>query len=159
VEAEVGILLSKHRLTIGIAESATGGLLSHLITNVPGSSDYFIGSVVAYANEAKISILGVKENTIRQYGAVSRQTAEEMATGVKGLMNVDIALATTGIAGPSGAMPGKPLGLVYIALASEKGTKVREFTFQGDRWQNKMAFSEVALGMLKEELESWISSS
>jgi PncC family amidohydrolase len=159
VEAEVGILLSKHRLTIGIAESATGGLLSHLITNVPGSSDYFIGSVVAYANEAKISILGVKENTIKQYGAVSRQTAEEMATGVKGLMNVDIALATTGIAGPSGAMPGKPLGLVYIALASEKGTKVREFTFQGDRWQNKMAFSEAALGMLKEELESWISSS
>lgn len=159
MEAEVGILLSKHRLTIGIAESATGGLLSHLITNVPGSSDYFIGSVVAYANEAKISILGVKENTIKQYGAVSRQTAEEMATGVKGLMNVDIALATTGIAGPSGAMPGKPLGLVYIALASEKGTKVREFTFQGDRWQNKMAFSEAALGMLKEELESWISSS
>jgi PncC family amidohydrolase len=159
VEAEVGILLSKHRLTIGIAESATGGLLSHLMTNVPGSSDYFIGSVVAYANEAKISILGVKENTIKQYGAVSRQTAEEMATGVKGLMNVDIALATTGIAGPSGAMPGKPVGLVYIALASEKGTKVREFTFQGDRWQNKMAFSEAALGMLKEELESWISSS
>lgn len=90
---------------------------------------------------------------------MSRQTAEEMATGVKGLMNVDIALATTGIAGPSGAMPGKPVGLVYIALASEKGTKVREFTFQGDRWQNKMAFSEAALGMLKEELESWISSS
>ena len=159
MEEEVGSLLKKHRLTIGVAESATGGLLSNLITDVPGSSDYFVGSVVAYANEAKISILGVKENTIKQYGAVSRQTAAEMATGAKRLMNVDIALASTGIAGPSGAMPGKPVGLVYVALASEKGTKVREFIFQGDRWQNKKAFSEAALGMLKEELGSWMSSS
>lgn len=159
MEEEVASLLNKHRLTIGVAESATGGLLSHLITNVPGSSDYFLGSVVAYANEAKISILGVKEDTIKQHGPVSRQTAEEMATGVRGLMNVDIALATTGIAGPSGAMPGKPVGLVYIALASKKGTKAQEFIFQGNRWQNKMAFSEAALGMLKEELGGWISSS
>jgi len=159
VEEEVGSLLKKHRLTIGVAESATGGLLSNLITDVPGSSDYFVGSVVAYANEAKISILGVKENTIKQYGAVSRQTAAEMATGAKRLMNVDIALASTGIAGHSGAMPGKPVGLVYVALASEKGTKVREFIFQGDRWQNKKAFSEAALGMLREELASLGSSS
>ena len=156
---EVGSLLNKHRLTIGVAESATGGLLSHLITNVPGSSDYFMGSVVAYANEAKINILGVKENTIKQYGPVSRQTAEEMAAGVRVLMNVDIALATTGIAGPSGAMPGKPVGLVFIALNSKKGAKVQEFIFQGNRGQNKKAFSEAALGMLKEELEGWISSS
>ena len=154
MEVEVGNLLNKHKLMIAVAESATGGLISHLITNVPGSSDYFKGSIIAYSNEIKMNILGVKKDTLKEYGPVSRQTAEEMAVGVKRLMNADIALATTGSAGPS-AMPGKPVGLVYIALASGHGTRVQEFVFHGNRDENKKAFSHAALAMLKEELDSW----
>jgi PncC family amidohydrolase len=129
-----------------------------LITNVSGSSDYFKGSVISYINEIKIKILGVKEETIEKYTAVSHQTAEEMALGVRRLMDADIALATTGIAGPTGAMPGKPVGLVYIALASEKGSQSEEFTFQGNREGNKKSFAQAALSMLKEELDKRDSS-
>ena len=114
LEQEVGDLLRHKELTLGIVESATGGLISHLITNMPGSSDYYKGSVTAYSNEVKIKVVRVKEDTIKQYGAVSYRAAEEMAQGGRQILGTDICLADTGIAGPGGATPEKPLGLFYI---------------------------------------------
>ena len=104
LEQEAGNLLRQKGLTLGIVESATGGLISHLITNVPGSSDYYKGSVTASSNEAKIKVVGVKEATINKYGAVSHQVAEEMARGGRKILAADICLADTGIAGPGGAV-------------------------------------------------------
>jgi len=151
---EVGNLLRQKGLTLGIVESATGGLISHLITNVPGSSDYYKGSVTAYSNEVKIKVVGVKEDTINKYGAVSHQAAEEMARGGRKILAADICLADTGIAGPSGATPGKPVGLFYIGLSHQAGTYSQKHYFQGNREQNKHQAAEVALGCLKEYLVS-----
>ena len=154
LEQEVGNLLRHKGLTLGVVESATGGLISHLITNVSGSSDYYKGSVTAYSNEAKIKIVGVKADTINQYGAVSSQVAEEMAQGGRKVLAADICLADTGIAGPAGATPGKPLGLFYIGLSHRAGTYSRKHNFPGDREQNKHLAAEAALGWLKEYLIS-----
>ena len=153
-EQEVGNLLRQKGLTLGIVESATGGLISHLITNIPGSSDYYRGSVTAYSNEAKIKIVGVKEDTINQYGAVSSQVAEEMAQGGRKILAADICLADTGIAGPSGATPGKPVGLFYIGLSHQAGTYSQKHYFQGNREQNKRQAAETVLAWLKEYLIS-----
>jgi len=152
LEQEAGNLLRQKGLTLGIIESATGGLISHLITNIPGSSDYYKGSVTAYSNEAKIKIIGVKEDTINKHGAVSHQVAEEMAQGGKKALTVDICLADTGIAGPGGATAEKPMGLFYIGLASPTGTCTQKHTFAGDREQNKRDAAETALRWLKEYL-------
>ncbi len=152
LEQEVGNLLRQKRLTLGIVESATGGLISHLITNIPGSSDYYKGSVTAYSNEAKIKVVGVKEDTINKHGAVSYQVAEEMAQGGRKILAADICLADTGIAGPGGATPGKPVGLFYIGLSHQAGTYSRKHYFQGNREQNKHRAAEAALGWLKEYL-------
>ena len=154
LEHEVGNLLRQKGLTLGVVESATGGLISHLITNVPGSSDYYKGSVTAYSNEVKIKIIGVKEDTINQYGAVSYQVAEEMALGGRKILASDICLADTGIAGPSGATPGKPIGLFYIGLSHQAGTYSQKHNFHGNREQNKRSAAETALGWLKEYLIS-----
>jgi PncC family amidohydrolase len=154
LEQDVGNLLRQKGLTLGVVESATGGLISHLITNVPGSSDYYQGSVTAYNNEVKIRVVGVKEETIKKYGAVSSQVAEEMAQGGRKILAVDICLADTGIAGPGGATPGKPVGLFYIGLSHQAGTYSQKHDFQGDREQNKRRAAEVALGWLKEYLTS-----
>jgi len=154
LEEEVGKLLRQKGLTLGIVESATGGLLSHRITNVPGSSDYYKGSVTAYSNEVKIKVVGVKEDTINQYGAVSAQVAEEMAQGGRKVLAVDICLADTGIAGPTGATPEKPVGLFYIGLSYQGGTFSRKHNFQGNREQNKHSAAEAALSWLKEYLTS-----
>jgi len=152
LEQEVGALLRQKGLTLGLVESASGGLISHLITNVPGSSDYYKGSVTAYSNEVKIKVVGVKEGTINQYGAVSSQVAEEMARGGRKILAADICLADTGIAGPSGAAPGKPVGLFYIGLSHGERTYSRKHNFQGEREQNKQSAAEAALGWLKEYL-------
>ena len=152
LEQEIGNLLRQKGLTLGVVESATGGLISHLITNIPGSSDYYKGSITAYSNEAKIKIVGVKEDTINQYGAVSPQVAEEMAQGGRKVLAADICLADTGIAGPAGATPGKPLGLFYIGLSHRAGTYSRKHNFRGNREQNKQDAAEAALGWLKEYL-------
>jgi len=139
---------------MGIVESATGGLISHLITNIPGSSDYYKGSVTAYSNEVKIKVVGVKEATINRYGAVSYQVAEEMAQGGRKVLAADICLADTGIAGPSGATPEKPLGLFYIGLSHQAETYSQKHNFQGNREQNKLEAAEAALGWLREYLLS-----
>lgn len=154
IEQEVGNLLRQKGLTLGAVESASGGLISHLITNVPGSSDYYQGSVTAYSNEAKIKVVGVKEETINQYGAVSAQVAEAMAQGGRKVLGVDICLADTGIAGPGGATPGKPVGLFYLGLAHQGGTYSQKHNFLSDREQNKRSAAEAALDWLKEYLMS-----
>jgi len=154
IEQDVGTLLRQKGLTLGVVESATGGLISHLITNVPGSSDYYKGSVTAYSNEAKIEVVGVKEETINKYGAVSSEVAREMARGGRKVLAVDICLADTGIAGPGGATPGKPVGLFYIGLSHRAGTYSRKHNFKRDREQNKLDAARAALGWLKEYLIS-----
>ena len=154
LEEKIGSLLRQKGLTLGVVESATGGLISHRLTNVPGSSDYYKGSVTAYSNEAKVSVVGVKKETIDQYGSVSSQVAEEMADGGRKVLGVDICLADTGIAGPSGATSGKPVGLFYLGLSHQGGTYSRKHNFQGDREQNKQSTAEAALGWLKEYLVS-----
>ena len=154
IEYEIGELLRQRGLTLGAVESATGGLISHLITNVPGSSDYFKGSVTAYANETKIKVIGVKAETLKKYGSVSPQVAGEMAAGGRKALAVDICVADTGIAGPGGATPGKAVGLFYIGLAHKGGAFSRQHEFHGTREQNKKSAAEAALSWLKEYLES-----
>jgi len=154
LEQEIGVLLRQKGLTLGLVESATGGLISHRITNVAGSSDYYKGSVTAYSNEVKSKVVGVSEDTINQYGAVSPQVAEEMAQDGRNILDADICLADTGIAGPSGATPGKPVGLFYIGLSHGERTYSRKHIFHGDREQNKQSAAEEALGWLKEYLIS-----
>ncbi len=152
LEEEIAILLKERGLTIAIAESSTGGLISHLITNVPGSSDYYKGTVVAYDNEVKVKILGVKRETLEEHKSVSYETAEEMAQGVRKALDTDIGLSDTGIAGPTGGTPERPVGLFYIGISSRQGNQVREHIFQGDRLENKRSAAEAALAMLKEHL-------
>ena len=151
---EIGNLLRQKGLTLGVVESATGGLISHLITNVLGSSDYYQGSVIAYSNDVKTKVVGVKEDTISKYGAVSYRVAEEMAQEGRRILAVDICLANTGIAGPGGDTPGKSLGLFYIGLSYRAGTYSRKHNFRGNREQNKRSAAEVALAWLKEYLIS-----
>lgn len=152
LEQEVGSLLRQKGLTVGVVESATGGLISHLITNVPGSSDYYKGAVTAYSNEVKVKVIGVRGETIDKYGAVSPQVAEEMARGGRRVLAADICLADTGIAGPGGATPEKAAGLFYIGLSHRAGTYSREHNFQGNREQRKRRAAEAALRWLKEYL-------
>ena len=153
LEEAVGALLRQKGLTLGIVESATGGLLSHRITNIPGSSDYYRGSVTAYSNEVKSGVVGVKEATLNRYGAVSAEVAGEMAEGGRKILSADICIADTGIAGPGGASPGKPVGLFYIGLSHQGKTFSRKHNFKGDREQNKQSAAEAALKWLKEHLE------
>jgi nicotinamide-nucleotide amidase len=152
LEEEIGRLLKKHKLTLAIAESATGGLLTHLITNVSGSSEYCEGGMVTYSNRMKKEELGVKEETLKKHGAVSSQVAEEMASGIRRKRGVDIALSTTGIAGPTGATPGKPVGLFYIGFSSAWKTISKKYQFQGTRLQNKQSAVDEALSILKHHL-------
>ena len=158
LEAEIARLIRECQaktgksLTIGAVESATGGRIADRITNVPGSSDYFKGSVVAYSNEVKIALLGVKKATIENYGAVSEQTALELAQGGRKLLDVDICVSDTGIAGPSGTTPEKPLGLFYLGLAAKDESLSQKYVFQGNREGNKRDAAEAALNMLKQYL-------
>ena len=152
IEREIGDLLRQKGMTLGLVESATGGLISHRITNVPGSSDYYKGSVTAYSNEAKARIVGVSEATIDQHGAVSARVAEEMAEGGRRLLAVDVCLADTGVAGPGGATKEKPAGLFYLGLSAKDKTYSRQHNFAGSREQNKRDATEAALRWLKEYL-------
>ena len=148
--------LCRKGLTLGVVESATGGLVSHLVTNVPGSSNCYQGSITSYSDQAKITIVGVSGDSINRYGAVSPQVAEEMASGGRRVLNADICVADTGIAGPSGATPEKPVGLFYIGLSHEGGTFSRKHIFTGNREENKYYAAETALSWVKEYLDSLV---
>jgi nicotinamide-nucleotide amidase len=152
LEEEIGGLLRKNRLKIGVAESATGGLISHRITNVPGSSEYFEGAIISYSNRVKIGFLGVRQATLKKYGAVSLDVCKEMAQGIRKKMGVDIGLASTGIAGPDGGTSEKPVGLVYVGLAIKDVLTSSKHVFYGDRDENKKSFSDATLSMLKKYL-------
>ena len=129
----VGKLLMEKDITLSTAESCTGGLISQLLTNIPGISKVFMGGAATYSNESKVEMLGVNEETLKKYGAVSFETAAEMAQGIRNRLKTDIGVSITGIAGPGGGTEQKPVGLVYIGLASEKGTIIKELRLVGDR--------------------------
>ena len=159
IETQIGNLLHQRGLKLAVAESCTGGLIGHRITNVPGSSDYFNGGVIAYAYEAKVNLLGVSWDTLKTYGAVSRETVLEMASGARRSLQADIAVSVSGIAGPGGGLPGKPVGTTWIGLAAPDGQSARLFHFDGDREQNKAAASEAALTMILDYLQRNLVSS
>jgi nicotinamide-nucleotide amidase len=148
----VGKVLAAKRNTLAIAESCTGGLISSRVTDVPGSSRYFRMGVVAYSDDAKISQLCVSPGTIYKYGAVSRQTALEMAKNIREISGADIGLSVTGIAGPGGGAKAKSVGLVYIALAMQGKAIWKEFHFRGERKVIKFRSSQAALDLLKKTL-------
>lgn len=149
LNADLGDLLRRRRLTVATAESCTGGLIAHLITQIPGSSDYFLGSVVSYSNDLKEKILGVPGELIARHGAVSREVASRMLRGVLDVTGADVGMATTGIAGPSGGSEEKPVGMVWIAAGRADDHIVREFRFSFDRQRNKMIFAKTALFLLR----------
>jgi len=152
LEVVVGRLLRQRGLTLAVAESCTGGLIGHRLTDVPGSSAYYLGSVTAYAYEAKEALLGVRHNTLYAHGAVSAETALEMARGIRRVLQADLGLAVTGIAGPDGGTAEKPVGLVYIGLAAPDGEWVERHVWAGERRENKAASAEAALALVRRYL-------
>lgn len=144
---ELGQVLREKKLTIGCGESCTGGLLTSTLTDVAGSSEYVLGSIVSYSNQVKMQQLGVKEATLEAFGAVSAETAREMASGVLTQLHSDIGISVTGIAGPGGGTAQKPVGLVYICVAGPKGLVVAENHFSGDRNQVKRQTVAKAISM------------
>jgi len=153
LEEKIGQLLADKKLTLAVAESCTGGLVCHRITNVPGSSRYFEGGVVAYSYSAKERLLHVRHHTLYEYGAVSEETAREMAEGARRVLGTDIGLSVTGIAGPSGGLPDKPVGLTYIALSARDASRCERYVWPHDRDGNKAASVDAALQLLLEHLE------
>jgi len=158
LEETIGIYLRQRGLKLVLAESCTGGLVGHRITNIPGSSDYYLGSVTAYANEAKERLLGVRHDTLVKFGAVSRETALEMARGVRQAFAADFSLdailgvSTTGIAGPGGGLPNKPVGLVWFGLSAPEGYWAWQYLWKGNRLEVKEQSAEKALSLLLEYL-------
>ena len=157
LEVQIGQFLRERTLRLALAESCTGGLIGNRITDVPGSSGYFLGGVVAYAYEAKVALLGVSWDTLNTKGAVSRETALEMAHGARGILNADIAVSVTGIAGPGGGTPEKPVGTAWVGLVAKEGEWTRFFQFSGDREQNKVSSANAALQMLLDYLQGKLS--
>jgi PncC family amidohydrolase len=159
LEFQIGHLLRGKNLKLVLAESCTGGMIGDRITNVPGSSDYYLGSITAYAYEAKEKILGVDHESLMKYGAVSREIALEMARGARKalagsfLIENLIGISVTGIAGPGGGMPHKPVGLVFIGISAEGGDWAWKFLWKGNRVENKESSSEAALHLLMSYLE------
>jgi len=154
LECVVGALLTAKGLTLAVAESCTGGLIADRLTDVSGSSSYLERGVVTYSNASKMALLHVPQEILTQHGAVSEPTASRMAEGIRTAAGVDLGLSTTGIAGPTGAVPGKPVGTVYIALAHASGTICRHCVFHRDRRKVKIAAAHTALMMLREYLLS-----
>lgn len=139
-------------LTLAAAESCTGGLIGHLLTEVPGASDVFAGGIVSYGDAAKVALLGVAASEIARHGAVSGQVALAMAEGAKRRFGTDLAISVTGIAGPSGGGPGKPIGLTFVAMADASGHVVRRHVWTGDRGANKRASAAAAMTLALERL-------
>ena len=152
LEGCIGRMLAENGKTLSAAESCTGGTISALLTSVSGSSTYYLGSVTSYANEIKINVLGVPEEIIAKYGAVSSECVAAMAEGVRKLTGSDYSVATSGIAGPGGGSEEKPVGLVWIGVSSEKGTETFKMVFRNDRKRNIERFASSALNKLREKL-------
>ena len=149
LEEKVGQLLMEKNQTLALAESCTGGLISHRITRIAGSSAYYYGGAVTYSNEAKVKFLGVKPATLEKYGAVSEQTALEMSRGIREKTGASVGLSVTGIAGPSGGTPEKPVGTVWISLARRNNHEARHFQFHGERERVILGTSQAALNWLR----------
>jgi len=147
--SRVGQLLREKGLSLSVAESCTGGGLGDRITDVPGSSDYFMGGVISYSNAAKAKLLGVDEKALAEKGAVSREVAIQMATGVRTLFRTDIGVGVTGVAGPAGGTRAKPVGLVFIAVSSKSGSTCERKMFKGSRTSIKRQSTEEAIQMLQ----------
>ncbi len=154
LEIIIGQLLREQGLRLAVAESCTGGLIGDRITNIPGSSTYYMGSVTAYAYEAKVRLLGVKWETLEQYGAVSEQVVLQMAGGVRRALAADIGLSVSGIAGPGGGTEDKPVGLTWAGLSAFNHEEAREFVWEGDRLSNKEKSAEATLQLLVDYLEA-----
>jgi nicotinamide-nucleotide amidase len=153
LEAQVGALLLAKGWTIGTAESCTGGLIAHRLTNIPGSSAYVLGAIVAYSNAVKESHLHVRSETLLAYGAVSEAVAAEMAAGAREVLRVDVAVSVTGIAGPGGGTPEKPVGLTYIGLSASNHVHiVEQHVWTGDREAIKAASADAALQLILKAL-------
>ncbi len=152
LELTVFTQMKKKKKTLAVAESCTGGVISHRLTNIPGSSGYFTGGVIAYSNNIKTSMLEVPSDIIKKYGAVSRDVALFMASGVRDAFGADIGVSVTGIAGPGGGNPGKPVGTAYIGFASKKGSAVRKVFFNGDRVYVKNRFADSVMEFLLEKI-------
>ncbi len=157
IEERVGKRLTEAGLTLAVAESCTGGLIGHRITDVPGSSTYFLGGVIAYAYEAKERLLGVRHSTLYEYGAVSEQTAGEMARGARRVVGADIGIAVTGIAGPSGGLPDKPVGTTWVAVSTRDREWTERHQWDGNRDENKAASVDAALELLLQVLAQAVS--
>ncbi len=154
LEVQVGELLRGLGLKLAAAESCTGGLISHLVTNVPGSSNYYLGGVTAYANEAKVRLLGVRWSTLEKYGAVSQETVLEMARGIRLALAADIGISVSGIAGPGGGTADKPVGYTWIGLSAPETDKAWNYIWPGDRLQVKEQSARQALQLLVDYLRA-----
>ncbi len=148
LEEILGPLLLARHLTLATAESCTGGLIGHRLTEVPGSSDYFLGGIIAYSNTAKEKLLGVPAETLRVHGAVSEATARAMARGARRALGADVGVAVTGIAGPGGGTPDKPVGLTWLALSALEAELAEQHVWEGDRHANKRQSAEAALKLV-----------
>lgn len=150
---KISLILKEQNLKIATAESCTGGLIAHTLTNISGSSDYFDRGVISYSNKSKTELLGVPEKLIDKYGAVSNPVAKAMADGIRVKSEVDIGISTTGIAGPTGGTKEKPVGLVFIAISTKDNVIVKKYQFGGNRIQNKYDTCKAALDMLYDNLK------
>ncbi len=152
LEIEIGELLRMRKWHMATAESCTGGLIGHRLTNVAGSSDYYLGGIIAYANEVKMNQLGVRPTTLERFGAVSQETVLEMARGVRQRLGAEVGISVSGIAGPSGGSPDKPIGLTWIGLSGLDYEQAWRYIWKGDRLQVKEQTAKQALILLKEYL-------
>ena len=154
LEIEVGSALRQKGWTLALGESCTGGLVAHRITEVAGSSEYFLGGVVAYSNPVKRGLLQVPEQTLERHGAVSEETARQMARGARAVLGADVGLSVTGIAGPGGGTTEKPVGLTVLAVSTPAGEWIERHVWNGDRQSNKQASAEAALRLLLRALST-----
>jgi PncC family amidohydrolase len=153
LEVRLGQLFEGSELWLAVTESSTGGLLGHLITNIPGSSTYFKGGVIAYANEVKADVLGVSSQTLDTFGAVSKETVIEMARGVRKILDSDIGVAISGIAGPGGGTDEKPVGTTVIGMSALEREATRMFVFKGERIDIKTQAAQAAMQLVVDFLE------
>ena len=153
IEIQLGEALRTRGLKLATAESCTGGLIADRLTDVPGSSDYFLGGIVAYAYEAKVALLDVSWDTLRAHGAVSREVVLEMARGARKALSADLAVSVSGIAGPGGGLPDKPVGTTWLGLATPDGEWARQFVWDSDRRGNKELSAEAALQFVLDYLD------